>query len=50
LLADECQDKLDVMIVIVVLVSLIPAAFEWWRHRREVSVRYNGRHGDAQGW
>ena len=28
------QDKLDVMIVLVVLVSLIPAAVEWWRHRR----------------
>jgi membrane-associated protein len=43
------QDKLDVMMVIVVLVSLILAGIEWWRHRREVSVRYNGRHGDAQG-
>jgi membrane-associated protein len=29
------QDKLDVMIVIVVAVSLIPAGFEWWRHRRD---------------
>ena len=29
------QDKLDVAIVLVVLVSLIPAAFEWWRHRRD---------------
>ncbi len=28
------QDKLDIAIVLVVLVSLIPAAFEWWRHRR----------------
>jgi membrane-associated protein len=27
-------DKLDVAIVLVVLVCLIPAAFEWWRHRR----------------
>ncbi|HEU4997456.1 MAG TPA: VTT domain-containing protein [Lapillicoccus sp.] len=29
------QDKLDVMIVLVVAVSLIPAGFEWWRHRRD---------------
>jgi len=28
------QDKLDIAIVLVVLVSLIPAAVEWWRHRR----------------
>ncbi len=28
------QDKLDIAIVLVVLVSLLPAAFEWWRHRR----------------
>jgi len=29
------QDKLDIAIVLVVLVSLIPAAVEWWRHRRD---------------
>ncbi len=28
------QDKLDVAILLVVAVSLVPAAFEWWRHRR----------------
>lgn len=27
------QDKLDVAIVLIVLVSLVPAAVEWWRHR-----------------
>jgi membrane-associated protein len=31
------QDKLDVAIVLVVLVSLIPAAVEWWRHRRRTA-------------
>jgi membrane-associated protein len=31
------QDKLDVAIVLVVLVSLVPAGFEWWRHRRDRS-------------
>ena len=29
------QDKLDIAIILVVLVSLIPAAVEWWRHRRD---------------
>ena len=29
------QDKLDTAILLVVLVSLIPAAVEWWRHRRD---------------
>ena len=29
------QDKLDVMIILVVVMSLVPAVFEWWRHRRE---------------
>ncbi|HEU4332005.1 MAG TPA: VTT domain-containing protein [Lapillicoccus sp.] len=28
------QDKLELMIIIVIVVSLIPAAIEWWRHRR----------------
>ncbi len=28
------QDKLDIAIILVVLVSLLPAVFEWWRHRR----------------
>ena len=29
------QDKLELMILVIVLVSLIPAGFEWWRHRRD---------------
>jgi membrane-associated protein len=29
------QDKLEAMILIVILVSLVPAAIEWWRHRRD---------------
>jgi len=28
------QNNLDIAIVLVVLVSLLPAAYEWWRHRR----------------
>jgi membrane-associated protein len=31
------QDKLDVAIVLIVLVSLIPAGIEWRRHRKRVS-------------
>jgi len=27
------QDKLDLAIVVIVLVSLVPAALEWYRHR-----------------
>jgi membrane-associated protein len=27
------QDKLDIAIVLIILVSLIPAVVEWWRHR-----------------
>jgi membrane-associated protein len=30
------QDKLDVAVVLVVLVSLVPAAIEWYRHRGDV--------------
>ena len=30
------QDKLDVAVVVIVLVSLVPAAIEWWRHRGDV--------------
>lgn len=30
------QDKLDVAILLVVAASLVPATFEWWRHRRAV--------------
>ena len=30
------QDKLDIAVVLIVLVSLIPAAIEWWRHRGEL--------------
>ncbi len=29
------QDKLDIAIVVIVLVSLVPAAIEWYRHRGE---------------
>ena len=28
------QDKLDIAILLIVFVSLLPAVFEWWRHRR----------------
>ena len=31
------QDKLDLVIVLVVLVSLVPAAIEWYRHRGRVA-------------
>jgi membrane-associated protein len=27
------QDKLELMILVIVLLSLIPAVVEWWRHR-----------------
>lgn len=27
------QDKLDVAIIVIILVSLVPAVIEWWRHR-----------------
>ena len=32
------QDKLDVAVVVIVLVSLVPAGIEWWRHRGEVKA------------
>ncbi len=31
------QDKLDVAVLLVVAVSLVPVAFEWWRHRRQLA-------------
>jgi membrane-associated protein len=31
------QDKLDIAVVLIVAVSLIPAAVEWWRHRRQTT-------------
>lgn len=31
------QDKLDVAILLIVAVSLLPAIWEWYRHRRELS-------------
>jgi membrane-associated protein len=31
------QDKLDIAIVLIVLVSLIPAGIEWRRHRKRAS-------------
>jgi membrane-associated protein len=30
------QDKLDVAVVLIVLVSLVPAGIEWYRHRGDV--------------
>ena len=32
------QDKLDIAIVLIVLVSLLPVGYEWWRHRRSSSA------------
>ncbi len=31
------QDKLDVAVLLVVAVSLVPVAVEWWRHRRRLA-------------
>ncbi len=32
------QDKLEIVILLIVLVSLLPAGYEWWRHRRSSSA------------
>jgi hypothetical protein len=31
------QDKLD-LVIIVVLISLVPAVVHWWRHRQDADV------------
>ena len=42
------QDKLDIAIVVIVLVSLVPAGIEWYRHRGEGSeVAHDVEHSVA---
>lgn len=36
------QNNLDVAVVLIVLVSLLPAVFEWWRHRGTVKEDLTG--------
>lgn len=28
-------DKIDVVIILIIAISLVPVLFEWWRHRRQ---------------
>ncbi|MEP6648442.1 MAG: VTT domain-containing protein [Lapillicoccus sp.] len=41
------QDKLDIAIVIIILISLVPAAIEWWRHRKRAAERDGAEHVDS---